>query len=199
MSEGTKGTVLIIEDEVGFRRVYEDLLRGEGYDVLTADDGEGGWLLARTAMPNLILLDIVLPRLDGLEVLRKIRGNATTKDIPVIILSVLGGTEDIQEGLRVGASDYVVKAFYTPREMLDRINMILKESKIRKNIGSYQLSINDKEMDAEKLAKDIGAASLNTCPKCGKALILDLVPYYPKTDGHRFFAQFVCPNCQRTF
>ena len=197
MAGSQKGTVLIIEDELGFRRVYEDLLRGDGYDVLTAEDGENGWFLARTASPDLILLDIVLPKLDGLDVLKNIRSNAATKDIPVIVLSVLGGTEDIQEGLRKGANDYVVKAFYTPREMLERINMIFQETVIRKDIGSYRLAVSDKEKDAGKLAGKIGLKSLSTCPTCGKPLELELVPYYPQIEGHRFSAQFVCPGCNK--
>jgi len=197
MTESQKGTVLIIEDEVGFRRVYEDLLRGDGYEVLTAEDGENGWFLARTASPDLILLDIVLPKLDGLEVLKNIRSNAVTKDIPVIVLSVLGGTEDIQEGLRKGANDYVVKAFYTPREMLERINMIFQEAIVRKDIGSFKLAVSDKEKDADKLARKIGLKSLSTCPKCGKPLELELVPYYPQVEGHRFSAQLVCTGCNK--
>jgi len=125
MSSTPKGTILLVEDEVPFRRVFQDALTYEGYHVLVAGDGESGWQLAKSEKPDLILLDLVLPKLHGFEVLRNVRANATTKDTPVIIVTVLGEQEDIQKGLELGANDYMVKGSYSPSEILMRIRLEL--------------------------------------------------------------------------
>ncbi len=125
MSSTQKGTILIIEDEVGFRRVFQDALTDEGYNVLVAEDGESGWQLAKSQKPDLILLDLVLPKLHGLEVLRNVRADATTKDTPVIVVTVLGEREDIRKGLELGANDYMTKGSYSPSEILRKIRLEL--------------------------------------------------------------------------
>lgn len=85
-----KGTILILEDQRGFRRIYRDVLEQDGYEVLEAADGEDGWEIILNQKPSLVLLDLGLPVLDGFKVLEKIRRSEQTKDIPVIIFSVLG-------------------------------------------------------------------------------------------------------------
>ena len=114
----SKGTILIVEDQQGFRRIYRDVLENDGYQVLEAEDGEAGWNAAKDKKPDLILLDLGLPKIDGFEVLKRIRANDPTKSIPVIIFSVLGEQKDVNRGLELGANDYTVKGFYTPRQIL---------------------------------------------------------------------------------
>ena len=80
-----KGTILLIEDEESFRTIFGDVIRRDGYEILEAEDGEIGWKLAKDKKPDLVLLDLVLPKLRGLEVLKKIRSDETTTDIPVLI------------------------------------------------------------------------------------------------------------------
>lgn len=81
----SKGTILLVEDQPGFRRIYHDVLANEGYEVLEAQDGEEGWNMAKERKPHLILLDLGLPKIDGYEVLKRIRADAGTRNIPVII------------------------------------------------------------------------------------------------------------------
>jgi len=194
-----KGTILIIEDEPLFRRVYQDVLTNGGYKVLVAEDGESGWRLAKSEKPSLTLLDLNLPKLHGLEVLRNIRADVTTKDIPVIVLTVFGEQEDIRKGLDLGADDYLVKGFYSPREILTKISTLLAVVDIKKSISSYKLSVKEGRADAVKLQQDIGLTKLFHCPHCKQEMSLELIPDYTRTDGHWFVSHFVCPNCKRSF
>jgi len=197
--EATKGTILIVEDEPMFRRVYKDVLANDGYKVLVAEDGEGGWQMAKSEKPSLILLDLNLPKLHGLEVLGNIRADGTIKDIPVIVLTVLGQQKDIQRGLDLGANDYLVKGFYSPREVSKKIGTVLAQADFKKNIVSYRLSVKQGRADAVKLQQDIGLTTSFCCPHCQQEVPLELIPDYTRTDGHWFVSHFVCPKCQRSF
>jgi DNA-binding response OmpR family regulator len=117
----SKGKILIVEDQKGFRRIYQDFLEHEGYEVLTAEDGEIGWNLSKEMIPHLILLDLGLPKLNGFEVLQKLKADSATKEIPVIIFSVVGEQKDIDKAIGMGANDYTVKGFNTPRQVLEKI------------------------------------------------------------------------------
>lgn len=191
--------ILIVEDQAGFRKVYSDVLQDNGYNVLTADDGEKGLDIAKQEKPDLVLLDMVLPKLQGMDVLKGIRANTDTKDTPVIILSVLGDKQHIQEALEAGANDYTVKGFYTPREILNKIKALLTESSAHRSIAKYRLSIDDSHGDALKLQQDIGLTKMFQCPQCNIKMALELIPDYSRTDGHWFSAHFICPECKREF
>ncbi len=197
--EANKGTILIIEDESLFRLVYQDVLASNGYKVLVAEDGESGWRLVKSEKPSLTLLDLNLPKLHGLEVLRRIRFDETTKDLPVIILSVWGEQEDIRKGLDIGADDYLIKGFYSPREICTKIDTVLAVADITISAGSYKLSVKEGRADAAKLQKDIGLTKLFHCPHCKQEMSLELIPDDTRTDGHWFLSHFVCLNCKRSF
>ena len=122
-----KGKILIVEDQKGFRRIYQDFLEGQGYGVLTAEDGELGWNSARENKPDLILLDLGLPKLNGFEVLQKIKADATTRDIPVVIFSVIGEQKEIDKAMALGAKDYTIKGFNTPRQVMEKIEILLSK------------------------------------------------------------------------
>ncbi len=199
MSASLKETILVVEDELAFRRVYEDLLKSEGYNVLVAEDGEKGWELAYKELPDLIVLDLALPKLHGFDVLKNIRSSGVTKGIPVLVMTVLGEQEDIRKGFELGANDYLVKGYYTPVEMLNKVRLMLSESDIRKGIGSYKVAVKERKLDAAKLEHDIGLTNLFSCPSCGGELALELIPDYTRTQGHWFSAHFLCPACDRLF
>ena len=120
--------ILIVEDEPGFRRTYTDLFTHFGHTVIQAATGEEGLALARSKKPDLVLLDLVLPKLSGYEVLVKIRTGAETKNLPVIIFSVLGDQTDIQKALDMGANDYLLKGSHTPQEVLKKIGTFLAQA-----------------------------------------------------------------------
>ena len=200
----TKGKVIIVEDEAAFRNIFSDLLESDGYNVLTAEDGESGWLLTRTEIPDVVLLDLALPKLHGFEVLKNIRADAATKDVPVIILTVVGEQENIKKGLKMGATDYLVKGFYSPREILMKINEILTKdqqqtSEPNRNIRTYKLSVKERKLDAARLEQEMGLSVLFSCPVCSESVVQELIPDNKRTDGHWFSTHFICPNCKKSF
>ncbi len=194
-----KGTVLIVEDQEGFRNVYEDVLVSDGYSVILAVDGEEGWELARTKKPNLILLDLGLPKLDGFEVLRLIRETDATKDIPVIIFSVMGEQKDIKKALEMGANDYTVKGFYTPRQILSKIKGLVTQLDVKGPVVSYKLQVKEDKLDAVKLREEVGLPKGYLCPDCKVELVLEMFPDYVRQGGHWYSSRLSCPNCAKAF
>src|SRR5690606_21553097 len=118
------GTVLVVEDERTLVGILTDYLRREGFRVETAYDGQRGLELWRAARPDLILLDIMLPGLDGLEVARRVRAEST---VPIIMLTARDEEVDKLVGLGLGADDYVVKP-YSPREVVARVKAVLRRA-----------------------------------------------------------------------
>jgi len=117
--------ILIIEDDKFLREIITQRVGAEGYDVIAATDGEEGVRMAKEEKPNLIVLDLILPVIDGFEVLRQIKATEDIKHIPVIILSNLGQKEDIDKGMKLGAYDYMIKAHFTPSEIVKKIQEVL--------------------------------------------------------------------------
>ena len=107
----TKGTILLIDDEAGIRKVVSLRLAKEGYEVLTAENGEEGLRIAEERVPDLVLLDIMLPKMKGREVCARLKANARTSNIPVIVLSALRLADHVRAGLEAGAEDYIIKPF----------------------------------------------------------------------------------------
>lgn len=118
--------VLIIEDDKFLRDLLARKLKKEGYSVFEATDGNEGLELVKTKKPHLVLLDLILPGMDGFDVLAEIKRNPETSNIPVIILSNLGQKEEIEKGLRLGALDYLVKAHSNPAEIVTKIREAIK-------------------------------------------------------------------------
>jgi len=119
--------ILFIEDESALQKTFGDILKNKGYGVLKALDGESGLRSAQGERPDLILLDLILPKMDGFEVLKELKENEETKSIPVIILTNLEETEDIQKALELGATTYLVKSSYTLEEVVNKIEKALGE------------------------------------------------------------------------
>ncbi|MFH1780657.1 MAG: response regulator [Candidatus Nealsonbacteria bacterium] len=113
--------ILLIEDEAALQKTLGDVLGQEGYIVMSALDGEIGLKMAQAETPDLILLDLVLPKMHGFEVLKALKENIATKDIPVIVLTNLESMGDIEKALELGATTYLVKASYTLEEVVDKI------------------------------------------------------------------------------
>jgi len=194
-----KGTILIIEDQRGFRKVYRDVLVDDGYDVLEATNGEEGWEMIMANSPSLILLDLGIPVLDGFQVLEKIRRSNQTKDIPVIIFSVLGEPKDVKKALEMGANDYTVKGFYTPRQILSKIKNLISHTGSNPSVNSYRIRIEKDGPAALNLQEDLGLANGFQCPECGSPLEVEFFPDYARADGHWFASRLVCGQCNKPF
>jgi DNA-binding response OmpR family regulator len=118
-------TILIIEDDKFLRELIARKLIKEGFKIEEAIDGEEGLKKTEEIKPNLILLDLILPGLDGFEVLAKIKDDPKTSSIPVVILSNLGQKDEVEKGLKLGAVDFLVKAHFTPEEIVEKIKTVL--------------------------------------------------------------------------
>ncbi len=121
-----KYKILLIEDEPGQVLAISSALSSAGYEIVSADDGKEGLAKAKTENPDLILLDIVLPKMDGVAVLKELKKNPQTKEIPVIILTNLATGETMRETMEAGSSDYLVKTDYTLEELVGKIKQVLK-------------------------------------------------------------------------
>jgi len=120
-----KKKILLVEDDRFLSEMYVTKLTESGFDVEVAYDGKEGLAKIEEFMPNLILLDIVLPGMDGFEILQKIKKEESLKNILVIALTNLGQREEVEKGLRLGASDYIIKAHFTPTEVVAKVKRLL--------------------------------------------------------------------------
>ena len=126
MLTNNKTTVLIVEDDTFLSNIYKTKFEMEGFDVMTADDGEAGLAMAKSKKPQIILLDILLPKMDGFAVLKELKMDKEAQNIPVILLTNLGQKDDVSKGLEMGAADYLIKAHFKPSETVAKVRKILK-------------------------------------------------------------------------
>ena len=117
--------ILFIEDEEALQRAMGDTLEGGGYTALKALDGEAGLSMAKKELPDLILLDLILPKKNGFEILEDLKKDASVKNIPVIVLTNLEGSAEVERALSLGATTYLVKANYKLDELLGKIELVL--------------------------------------------------------------------------
>ena len=122
-----KGKILVVDDEIYIVHILDFSLGIEGYEVMTALDGEQALAKVAQDRPDLIVLDIMMPKLDGYETCKALKQNPATHDIPVILLSAKGRNVDQKIGFEVGADDYITKPF-SPRKLVERINALLGQA-----------------------------------------------------------------------
>jgi len=118
--------ILIIEDDSFLSEMYSAKLIQDGFQTEIAVDGKEGMSKIKSLEPDLILLDIVLPKMDGFEILENIKKDEKIKNIPVILLTNLGQKNEIEKGLSLGAEEYIIKAHFTPTAVVAKVKEILK-------------------------------------------------------------------------
>lgn len=121
-----KKKILIIEDDNILQKALQDFLSEEGFEIASALDGEEGVKITKTFAPDLILLDIILPKKDGYEVLKELKSSEETNKIPIVLLTNLGSLNDVEKALALGATTYLIKADYKLEEVTKKIREILK-------------------------------------------------------------------------
>ena len=124
MATAEKINVLIVEDDSFLANIYKTKFEMEGFKINVSENGEAALIDVKKKKPAIILLDILLPKLDGFAVLLKLKEDKDTKDIPVILLTNLGQKDDVQKGLDMGAVDYLIKAHFTPTDVLERMKKL---------------------------------------------------------------------------
>jgi len=125
-SNERKLTILLVDDDPVQSKMLREELQDEGFHVLRAFDGEEGLKLARSKKPDLVLLDIIIPKLDGISVLKKLKEDSVTKAIPVIMLTNLDTSREAFEALELGITEYLVKKNYTLEELTEKVREVLK-------------------------------------------------------------------------
>ena len=126
-TEKTKIHVLIVEDDIFLANIYKTKFDMEGFKVSTSENGEAGLNDIKKKKPDIVLLDILLPKMDGFVVLEKLKADPEVKSIPVILLTNLGQKDDVQKGLEMGAADYLIKAHFKPSEVVEKVRKILNK------------------------------------------------------------------------
>lgn len=183
--------ILVVDDEELIRKIYFERLNFEGFEVQTANDGIEALDKMKTFMPDLVLLDILMPRKDGFSALEEMRKDPQLKDTAVIVLTNAGREDDIKKGIFLGANDYLIKTNYSPNEIVGKITALLKGTKSK----TYHLAIKETFKDAQKFSQDFAYVNNFRCPKCGEQITLELKPNPQDKTNRQFFANFVCERC----
>lgn len=119
--------ILLVEDDSFLLGMYATKFEMEDFKVITAEDGEKAVRVAVKEMPDIVLLDIILPKQNGFEVLKQLKANKATANIPVILLTNLSQKDEIDQGLKMGAEDYLIKAYFMPAEVVEKIKKVLNK------------------------------------------------------------------------
>lgn len=138
----TREKILVIEDEADILEVTQYNLVREGYRVSTSRDGEDGLMRVKREAPDLVILDLMLPGLDGLEVCRRMQSDPTTSGIPIIMVTAKGEESDVVIGLQLGADDYVAKPF-SPKELVARVKAVLRRGPLREDQAGSDRIVRD--------------------------------------------------------
>ena len=122
---GKNYKILLVEDDTTLAEMYSLKFKTEGFDLSQATDGLTGLELAKKELPDIILLDIMMPRMDGYAVLTELKKDSKTSNIPILMLSNLGQKSDVEKGKVLGAKDYIVKASMTPAQVVEKVKKYL--------------------------------------------------------------------------
>jgi CheY-like chemotaxis protein len=218
-------TILVVEDTELLRKMYSDKLAADGFRVVQAGDGLTALTLARSESVDLILLDLILPRMGGIETLDALKKDPRTARIPVVVLTNIGNADDIDRVLALGAVDYLIKNQAKPADVSAKIALTLgagrgapvAEAAAPAAAGAatpdavpipgatphaadgptYRLALRDREADADAF---IGARALKQrlwCPACQEELVVELIARSDR-DGW-YDAHVICPSCGKQF
>ncbi len=195
--------ILVVEDTELLRRMYRDRLVADGFDVLTAGDGQEALATLRTGRMDLMLLDLIMPRMGGLEVLEVMRHDPVLSRIPVVVLTNLDEGDAAERALALGAREYLIKNETRPADISARVATVLSEIAAYSAAGDsaeplvFDVYLRPDEGDVDRLVSDACLQRRLWCPTCESALVLTLVA---KPDsGGWYDAHFVCRSCGRDF
>ena len=190
--------ILVVEDTELLRRMYKDRLLQDGYDVVDAADGLAALSILRDEHFDLILLDLIMPRMGGIEVLEAVKQDPRTQSIPVVVLTNLGEEATIEHAVSLGAVDYLIKNETRPADVAEKVGLVLEAFTAEGAAAEAFLLYPDASRgDVDKIVQHAQLKRRLWCPACENELALELVPDQKRAGWYT--ARFVCPACGRTF
>lgn len=189
-----RNKILLVEDSKVVQQMYRNKLTFEQFNVLTADNGMEAIKILSQEKPDIILLDLMMPVMDGYKVLQVVKTDPRLSDIPVLVFSAKGQSEEVEKALNLGAAGYIVKATTKPNEVVEQIRKVLSQKPKVQELTRYVVEIRENSYDAKKLASDFNLNELR-CQKCNAPLLLELIPDFSH-ETPWFAGKFFCPRCQ---
>lgn len=188
-----KYEVLLVEDSKAIQQMYRNKLMMEQFGVVTADNGMEAIKALSLSKPDIILLDLMMPIMDGYKVLQVVKTDQKFKDIPVLVFSAKGQSDEIEKALSLGAAGYIVKSVTKPNEVVEKIRAALTKKPAEQSVTRYRIEIKETLYDAKKLSEDFKLNGF-VCSSCNVPMLLDLIPDFSH-DATWFTAKFICPRC----
>lgn len=190
--------ILVVEDTELLRRMYRDRLLQDGYEVEDAADGVAALALLRDRPFDLVLLDLIMPRMGGIQVLEAVKQDPRTQSIPVIVLTNLGEEQTIETAVNLGAVDYLIKNETRPADVAEKVKLVLQafHATVDTDAG-FVVYPQPGRADVDKLVEHAALKRRLWCPACESELALELVPDAKRAGWYS--ARFICPSCGRTF
>jgi DNA-binding response OmpR family regulator len=189
-----RNKILLVEDSKAIQQMYRNKLTFEQFQVLTADNGMEAIKILSQEKPDIILLDLMMPVMDGYKVLQVIKTDPKLSNIPVLVFSAKGQPEEVKKALNLGAAGYIVKATSKPSEVVEQIRKVLSQKPKVQELIRYLVEIRENAYDAKKLASDFNLNELR-CRKCQAPMLLELIPDFSH-ETPWFSGRFLCPRCQ---
>lgn len=190
--------ILVVEDTELLRRMYRDRLLQDGYEVEDAADGIAALALLREQPFDMILLDLIMPRMGGIQVLEAVKQDPRTQSIPVVVLTNLGEEETIERAVGLGAVDYLIKNETRPADVAEKVKLVLEAFRASGDTGAgFIVYPQAGRGTIDDLVTHAALKRRLWCPACESELAFEFVPD-PKRTGW-YSARFMCPECGRTF
>ena len=190
--------ILVVEDTELLRRMYRDRLVQDGYEVADAGDGIAALALLRDQPFDLVLLDLIMPRMGGIQVLEAVKQDPRTQSIPIIVLTNLGEESTIEQAVALGAVDYLIKNETRPADVAEKVKLVLEAYHASVDTAAgFKVYPDPQRGDINALVEHAALKRRLWCPACENELALELVPD-PKRAGW-YSARFICPSCGRFF
>lgn len=184
--DSKKIKILLVDDDEPVVSMYEEVFKKEGFEIEKAGDGVEGLDKASKNPPDIIFTGIVMPRMDGFQLIEALSKNVATSSIPVVISSHMGRKEDESRAKEMGVKDFIVRGMVTPREAAERIRAVFGSAE-------YNLKISAGEMDAPRLAGEFHFDKSYKCSYCGTDLIFLVRP--SNFENREFSGKVFCPEC----
>lgn len=190
--------ILVVEDTELLRRMYRDRLVQDGYEVADAPDGIAALGLLRDQHFDLVLLDLIMPRMGGIQVLEAVKQDPRTQSIPIVVLTNLGEEATIERAVSLGAVDYLIKNETRPADVAEKVKLVLASFVAADDkAAAFVVYPDPSRGDIDALVQDAALKRRLWCPACENELALELVPDQKRAGWYS--ARFVCPSCGRSF